>query len=71
MSRENENENVRWLTHIPTSDGNFKSRLQTATREEIEEALFIMSRTEEKGNASRIAACARELRRRNKKYEKY
>lgn len=57
-------ENTRWLTTVPSSDGNFKSHLQSATEEEIHEALHIMAGKGEKGNVSRIAACSRELRKR-------
>lgn len=59
-------ENARWLTTVPASDCNFKYRLKLATEEEIKEALSIMTGAGKKGNASRIAACNRELRRRAK-----
>ncbi len=60
------NKNTDWLTTVPASDGNFKIHLRNATVEEINEALSIMAVKGEKGNASRIAACSRELRKRNK-----
>lgn len=56
--------NIKWLTTVPASDGNFKSHLQTATVDEIKEALSVMTGKGEKGNASRIAALSRELRKR-------
>lgn len=60
------NDNIKWLTSVPATDGNFKYHLKAATTEEIKEALSIMTRKGEKGNASRIAALSRELRRRSK-----
>lgn len=59
-------ENVRWLTTVPATDGNFKYRLKLATEEEIKEALSIMTGAGTKGNSSRISACSRELRRRSR-----
>lgn len=59
-------DNIKWLTTVPASDGNFKSHLQSATIEEIKEALSIMTGAGTKGNASRIAALSRELRKREK-----
>lgn len=59
-------DNIKWLTTVPASDENFKSHLQTATVDEIKEALSIMTGNGEKGNASRIAALSRELRKRGK-----
>lgn len=53
-----------WLTSVPASDGNFKSHLKMASVDEIKEALSIMTGKGEKGNASRIAALSRELRKR-------
>lgn len=60
------NDNVGWLTTVPASDCNFKSHLQTATVEEIKEALSIMTGKGERGNATRIAALSRELRKRER-----
>lgn len=60
------NENIQWLTTIPATDGNFKSHLEKATTEEIKEALSTMTGKGEKGNASRISALSRELRKREK-----
>ena len=58
--------NISWLTTVPASDLNFKNHMQRATVEEIKEALSIMTGNGEKGNASRIAALSRELRKREK-----
>lgn len=58
------NENIRWLTTVPATDGNFKCHLKTATTEEIKEALSILKANGEKGCASKISALSRELRRR-------
>lgn len=60
------NDNVNWLTTVPASDCNFKSHLQTATVDEIREALSIMTGKGERGNATRIAALSRELRKRER-----
>lgn len=57
-------ENVQWLTHCPPTDDNFKSRLKTATTEEINEALSILKANGEKGCVSKISTLSRELRRR-------
>lgn len=59
-------DNIGWLTTVPASDMNFKIHLQNATIEEIKEALSIMMGKGEKGNASRISACSRELRKRER-----
>lgn len=59
-------DNVSWLTTVPASDCNFKSRLKSATVEEIHEALHIMTGQGKKGNSTRIAECSKELRRRGK-----
>lgn len=60
-------DNIKWLTTVPVTDCNFKNRLQSATIEEIKEALSIMTGTGAKGNASRISALSRELRKREKR----
>ncbi len=60
--------NISWLTTVPATDMNFKNHLQYATVEEIKEALSIMNGKE--GNASRIAALSRELRKRDKKLKR-
>lgn len=52
-----------WLASCPANDGNFKSRLKQATKNEIEE---LISELPEKGNKSKIAALKSELRRRAK-----
>lgn len=57
-------ENIRWLTTVPATDGNFKSHLKSATTEEIKEALYILKASGEKGCVSKISALSRELRRR-------
>lgn len=58
--------NIKWLTSVPATDGNFKSHLKAATTEEIEEALSILKANGEKGCISKISALSRELRKRNK-----
>lgn len=58
------NENIRWLTSVPATDGNFKCHLKAATTEEIKEALSILKANGEKGCVSKISALSRELRRR-------
>jgi len=57
---------IKWLITCPATDGNFKSHLQRATAAEIMEAITVMT-GKGKGNASRISACQRELRKRDKK----
>lgn len=56
---------VHSLSTLPANDGNFKSELERATNEQIEKAIQTMN---ESGgmNKSRINACKRELRKRNK-----
>lgn len=58
--------NINWLTTVPATDGNFKCHLQSATIKEIHDALIILAGQEEKGNATRIAALSRELRKRER-----
>lgn len=58
------NENIKWLTSVPATDGNFKCHLKAATTEEIREALSILKANGEKGCVSKISALSRELRRR-------
>lgn len=60
------NVNIRWLTTVPATDGNFKSHLKSATTEEIKEALSILKTNCQKGCVSKISALSRELRRREK-----
>lgn len=60
------NENIRWLTSVPATDGNFKCHLKTATTEEIKETLSILKANGEKGCVSKISALSRELRKREK-----
>lgn len=57
-----DNENIKWLTTVPATDMNFRSHLHMATDEEIEWAINRM--LGKKGNASRIKALQRELRKR-------
>lgn len=57
-----DNENIRWLTTVPATDRNFISHLHMATDEEIEWSICRMSG--ERGNATRIKALQRELRKR-------
>lgn len=59
-------DNIKWLTTVPSTDGNFILHLKSATEDKIKEAISIMTGAGIKGNASRIAACSRELRRRAK-----
>lgn len=59
-------DNIKWLTSVPATDGNFKNHLKAATTEEIEEALSILKANSEKGCVSKISALSRELRKRNK-----
>lgn len=54
--------NVRCLTTVLVSDGNFKSALVTATNAEIERAIFLMENATAGKHKTRIAACKRELR---------
>lgn len=57
-----DNDNIKWLTTVPATDTNFISHLHMATDEEIEWAINRM--LGKKGNASRIKALQRELRKR-------
>ncbi len=59
--------NISWLTTVPATDVNFKSHLKMSTTEEIKEAISIMDGQGRKGNASRITACERELRKRDRR----
>lgn len=49
-----------WLVSCPATDGNFKSRLKDATKEQIEEALKILS--EKKCAKNKITALERALK---------
>lgn len=64
MEKMGTGSNVSWLTTVPAGDMNFKSHLRTAADSEIREALSIMEG--KRGNATRVAACERELRKRGK-----
>lgn len=57
-----DNENIKRITTVPLTGGNFISHLHMATDEEIEWAINRM--LGKKGNASRIKALQRELRKR-------
>lgn len=59
-------DNISWLTTVPATDGNFKCHLRRATTKEIQDALIIMTESGEKGNATKIAALSRELRKRER-----
>ena len=59
-------ENISWLTTVPASDMNFKNRLKEASDEEIKKAVSEMRIRFSKGDETRIFACKRELRRREK-----
>lgn len=49
------NENIKWLTSVPATDGNFKCHLKAATTEEIKEALLTLKASGEKGYVSKIS----------------
>lgn len=61
-------DNVGCLTVVPADDGNFKCALGYATDEELNQALQILKKELSQGakNKSRISACERELKKRNK-----
>lgn len=61
------NENIKWLTTVPATDGNFISHLHMATDEEIEWSINRM--LGEKRNSTRINALQRELRKRARERE--
>lgn len=61
-----ESDNIKWLTTVPATDGNFKNHLKAATTEEIKKALSVLKANGEKGCVSKISALSRELRRRRK-----
>lgn len=60
-----DNDIVRSLCQLPSTDGNFICRLQRATDEEIRKAINDMRHSNGK-HKSRILACERELRKREK-----
>lgn len=62
-----DNENIKWLTTVPATDINFRSHLHIATDEEIEWSITLIKRKRERGNATRIRALQRELRKRARK----
>ena len=59
-------DNIKWLTSVPATDGNFKCHLKAATAEEIKDALSILKANGEKGCVSKISTLSRELRKRDK-----
>lgn len=59
-------DNIKWLTSVPATDGNFKCHLKTATTEEIKKALSMLKASGEKRCVSKISALSRELRKRDK-----
>lgn len=56
---------VHSLSTLPANDGNFKSELERATNEQIEKSIQTMKQNGGQ-HKSRITACERELRKRNK-----
>lgn len=50
------------LTQLPSTDGNFVSTINNATKEQIQEAISIMEKRDGK-DKGRILACKRQLRR--------
>ena len=56
---------VHTLCVLPATDGNFKSALERASNEHIQEAIDTMKSSDGQ-HKSRITACERELRRRKK-----
>lgn len=55
-------DNVRCLTKLPATDGNYQSKLREATAEELEEAIKYMRNSGEKGNLTRIRFCETRLK---------
>ena len=55
-------EHASWLFSCPCSDGNFKSHLKAASKEDIELVLSVLS---ENGNKTKIKILKAELNRRN------
>lgn len=57
-------DNVNCLITVPADDGNFKASLGYATDDELTQALSILNEQLTQGHKhkSRIAACERELR---------
>ena len=55
---------VQVLTTVPAADGNYKSALRGAAKEQIEEAIRRMEGVS--GKKSRIEACEKELRKRER-----
>ena len=58
--------NVYYLCCLPSTDCNFISHLGSATIEEIEMAIECMRIDVSRKHKTRISACERELRKRNK-----
>lgn len=61
-------DNVHVLAMLPVNDGNFTSTLNRATKDEIKKAIENMNGV--KGNKGRIAACEKEIRKRDKAFKK-
>lgn len=59
-------EHISWITTVPASDINFIRRLREASDFEIYEAIKIMTGQGKRGNAKRIAACKKEIGKREK-----
>lgn len=59
-------DNVHALSQLPATDGNFKSVLDRATDDELRQAIDYMERNGGQ-HKSRITACRRELKRRDKR----
>ena len=57
---------IKCLSKLPADDGNFKSALSSATENQIRLALEVMRKSNGQ-NKSRIKACERELRKRDRK----
>lgn len=56
-------EHVSWLYSCPCNDGNFKSHLKLASKEDIELVLSVLS---ESGNKTKIKFLKAELNKRNR-----
>lgn len=59
---------IRSLCSLPATDLNFTADLKSATSNQIRLAIEMMEQSSGK-NKTRIAACKRELRRRDRKHE--
>jgi hypothetical protein len=59
-------ETVSILTNLPANDGNFQCALNRASTREIKESIAIMQRDTKGMHKTRINACNKELRTREK-----